>query len=144
MKKFWSVLCVLSLLAGMFCGCASGSGDQLSDSLRREILDLYPGKEFPYDDEDTVAGWRYYGTYNGYAVLMDAGMLAVVTCKEIGGREFKWGSGSLLLKTYKDGQMLDLEEVYGAGGITERDLDKILQKHKEHFAESHHWDYDAD
>lgn len=157
MKRSFCFVLSFLLCVTLFCGCVStvptqtapkqaakGAYSQtLSDSLRAEIVAFY-GKEGKYDDEDTVAGKQYYGTYNGYVILMDAGQLDVLTEMEIAGRVFQWGSGRLMLDAYKDGQVISLKELYQGGGITEADLDQILENHKAHFSQVHNWDYDAD
>ncbi len=138
MKK----LIVLLLAALMLVGCQGGDkdGGGLSDTMRDEIRAYY--KYTREDTEDTVAGKTYYGTYDGYVILMDAGMLCVSDRVEIGGRVFRWGSSELLLIAYKDGKEYDLDELYASGEITEEQLDSILAKHKEHFSKLHNWDHD--
>lgn len=140
MKKLFCILLCASMV--LLWGCTPGDSDTLSGSLRAEI-EAYYGGAGDYDDADTVAGKQYYGTYNGYVILMDAGMLAAISQVDIGGRVFRWGSMALTLTAYKDGQTQSLEELYESGGITEADLDRILEKHKAHFATQHNWDHDS-
>lgn len=119
-----------------------GCQADLSDQMRNEITAYYGYTGT--DDADTVAGKQYYGTYNGYVVLMSSGQMAAIANVDIGRRIFKWGSSALVLEAYKDGQAQPLKDVYEAGGITDQDLDKILDAHKAHFKEVHNWDYDAE
>ena len=149
MKRYIVLLLMVAIVLGALCGCQEGNAynDMLSDKLREEILQLYehyPESHFINDDEDTVAGMQYYGTYNGYAVLFDAGVMEVVTELEIDGRVFKWGSGGISLLAYKNGQMLGVKELYESGDMTGDDLDAILIKHKEYFSKIHSWEYDSD
>ncbi len=130
MKRIFIILMAFILLLS----ACQGKDDSLSDRQIKEIEKALGAEEIG----------EYYGTYNGYIVLMDAGMLAVISNREIGGRLFRWGSGSLILRAYKDGQVYDLEDVYQSGGIDDGDLDKILEKHKAHFALHHNWDHDED
>ncbi len=138
MKRCLCLLLVLVTIAVLLPGCRSS----LSDAMRDEIVAYY--NYTGEDTADTVAGKVYYGTYHGYVILMHSGMATVITEVDIGGRIFKWGSGALMLDAYKDGQAQPLKDVYEAGGITERDLDKILDAHKSYYEEMLHVDYDAE
>ena len=135
MKKVFAFL----LIALMLVGCQSSEG-VLSDELREEIVAHY--QYTGTDTENTIAGMQYYGIYHGYVILMDAGQLAMTAKVDIGGRIFKWGSANLILIGYKDGVEYELKNLYEAGEISESDLDTILEEHKEHFAQTHFWDYD--
>lgn len=151
MKKMIPLLLILSLLAGILSGCGSSG---VSGSLRQEIQDAYrstflsPAEareyEFANEDADTVAGMQYYGTYNGYAVLMNAGMLAIVSSAQIGPYIFQWGSGDLKLYAYKDGEFHDLKDVYEAGYLTDEEIGTVAAAHKDYFAQNHGWDYDIE
>lgn len=136
MKKLILLLLVILMLAG----CQSGSAD-LSQKMRKEIVAYY--QYTGEDSENTVAGKQYYGIYNGYVILMDAGQLATEAKVEIDGRIFRWGSSNLTLTAYKDGAEYALSEIYADGNITEADLDCILEQHKLHFSEIHNWDYET-
>lgn len=114
--------------------------DSLSDELRAEIEAFY-GRTGTFDDEDTVAGMQYYGTYNGYVILLEIGMLDVIYQENIHGRLFKWGTDIALL-AYKNGKENYLKNIYEAAWITDADLDQILAKHKAYFATINNWDYD--
>lgn len=140
MRKIFCILLCVSMV--LLCGCTAADHAALSHSLRAEI-ETYYGGAGNSDDADTVAGKQYYGTYNGYVILMDAGMLAAISQVDIGGRIFRWGSMPLTLTAYKDGQTQSLKELYESGGISEADLDNILEKHKAHFATEYNWDHDA-
>ena len=136
---FALLLCVTLWLQLAACQATVGT---MSDEMRAEIVDYYGYTGT--DSANTVAGMRYYGTYNGYVILMDAGMLGVNSAVDIGGRIFRWGSGALTLEAYKDGQAQPLKAVYEAGDISEKDLDSILEMHKAHFIEVHNYDYNAE
>ena len=122
--------------------------EELSTELRAEILECfhdwfgtaYTGE---FDDADTIGAFQYYGTFSDYVILMHAGSCYAISEVEIGGRMFRWGSYPLELFAYQNGKALTLQEVYEAGGITEADLDAILQRHKEYFATIHRWDHDT-
>ena len=103
---------------------------------------LYDGADAG-DDEDTVAGMQYYGTYNGYMIFMNAGADDAISQLTIGGRTFRWGSSPLELIAYSDGRPYHLEELVESGDISEADLDIILQRHKEYHAAKHGWNHDA-
>lgn len=118
------------------------TAETLPDSLRAEIL-AYFGDDGKHDNEHRVAGYYYYGTYNGYVVLMSFGPLAVSVEIDIGGRIFKWGSNMNLI-AYKDAAAYDLKEVYDNGGITVSHLDQILVNHKAHFSQVHNWAYNEE
>ena len=143
-----AVLC-LSLLAGCRATPTEPATEPskgiysqtLSEELRAQILAHY-GKAGKQDDEDTVAGKQYYGTYNGYVVLMDAGQLDMISEMNIGGRIFLWGQ-SMTIVAYRDGQEYYVSALYEAGSLTDADLDQILENHKQHFATVHNWDYEA-
>lgn len=120
---------------------SSGENSQiLSDTLRME-LEIYYRAEDENFDENTIAGKKYYGTYNGYVILMDAGQLDNVTEMHIGGRVFKWGS-SMSLYAYKDLVEYPIDTLYEAGAITDADLNQILENHKVYFAQEYNLDYD--
>ena len=147
MRKMICMILALLLTFGLLAGCGAKTSESASkegpnamnDALRQEIRDYYhySGE----DTESTIAGKRYYGTYNGYVVLMDAGVIATVEEVVIGGRIFRWGSSKLRIQAYKDGQVLPLQDVYAAGEITDDDLDQILGAHKAYFATCHNWEY---
>lgn len=152
MKQFVGVLLCAVLCLSLLAGCgetptepatepSKGIYSQtLSEELRAQILAHY-GKAGKQDDEDTVAGKQYYGTYNGYSILMEATDLDIVSEWNIGGRIFLWGS-SMSMVAYRDGQEYYVSALYEAGSLTEADLDQILENHKQHFATVHNWDYD--
>ena len=94
------------------------------------------------DDEDTVSGMQYYGTFEGYMIFMDAGNLSAISEVSIGGRIFRWGSASLRLIAYKNGTPYDLRELYNDGDISDTAIDAILQRHKEYHATKHGWNHD--
>ena len=147
MRKMICVILALLLTFVMLAGCQekasnaepSGKQDEITDALRQQIRAYfhYSGE----DSENTIAGYRYYGTYRGYVILMSAGFLAAIDEVVIGGRIFRWGRGELLILAYRDGQAQPLQDVYAAGEITEDDLDQILAAHKAHFATCHGWEY---
>lgn len=49
-----------------------------------------------------------------------------------------------VLAGHKNGAEYSFAELYENGSITERDLDKILKRHKAYFAQNHQWDHDVD
>lgn len=140
MKKLTALLLTILLI---FSGCSQS--DTVSDTLRNEIREAYKQQfdspNFANDDDDTIAGMQYYGTYNGYTVLFSSGMLAVLSEFQIGSYTFKWGSNCNLY-AYKDGEFHQLSQVYEAGGITDQQIGEIAAAHKAYFSQHHNWDYD--
>ena len=145
MKK-WIALLLACLL--LLTGCNKEDG--VSDSLREEIQRAYrkefnppPTFEFKNEDDDTIAGMQYYGTYNGYVVLFDEGPLCVMSSEKIGNETFKWGS-NFSLYAYKDGQFHELSDVYDEGHINDGQIAQIAQVHKDYFSTRNNWDYDME
>lgn len=151
MKKFLPIVLVLVLLIGIISGCSSGD---VSDPLRKEIQEAYcktflsptQAREYKFknEDADTIADMQYYGTYNGYVILMRSGVLAVVSTVQIGPYVFQWGSGSLCLYAYKDGTFHNLKDVYEAGELSDVEISTIAAEHKAYFYTKHNWDYDIE
>lgn len=134
MKRMLLILCVLALLLS---GCASTAtdGDTLSNKTRNQIKKAmsaemntdYSG----YVDEDPryVCGMRYYGTYNGYTVLLEEGGLCVMSYISIGNEVFEHSSSFNLL-AFRDGKFHSLKDVYEAGRISDTDIAKISNIHR--------------
>lgn len=140
MKKLTALLLIVLLILS---GCSQN--DTVSDALRNEIREAYKQQfdspNFANDDDDTIAGMQYYGTYNGYTVLFSSGMLCVVSEFQIGSYAFKWGS-SCSLYAYKDGEFHNLSQVYEDGDLTDDHIEEIAVTHKAYFSQHHNWDYD--
>ena len=87
---------------------------------------------------------RYYGTYHGYVILMEPGMLTVISGVQIGPCSFQWGSGPVNLYAYQDGTFHNLKDVYEAGELIDEEIRTIAQAHKSYFWKHHNWDYDIE
>lgn len=82
---------------------------------------------------------RYYGTYNGYAVVIfDWAMITVVWGKEIGGIYFQEGTPPNtrlaqkgMIAAWKDGVFYDIAELYTGGQLTREDLIQIADRQAE-------------
>lgn len=139
MKRWISLALCIVVCFGLFCGCGKqeetkGEYSQtLSDELRAEITSHYGG-EGKSDDADTVAGYEYCGTYNGYVILLSFGQMTVPTSVEIDGRAFSWPH-SMKIWAYKDGKETDLETIYENGVISGADLDQIHENYCKFAAE---------
>ena len=71
----------------------------------------------------------YFGIYNNYVAVMFRGLASDVDIiKSIGGHEFKYGNGNIILM-FKDGEFNDLEDVFNDGKITQGDIDRIYKKY---------------
>lgn len=133
MKKWIAFILCLVLCASLFSGCSFGKKETkgeysqtLSDELRAEVTSFY-GRVGRYDDENTVAGYEYLGTYNGYVVLLNIGGGGQVVSGEIiGPYEFFWSS-AMALVAYKDNKEFKLKKIYEDGKISDADLDQIYE-----------------
>ena len=147
MRKLICIVPAFLLLFASLTGCREKCSNVEQVGLQTEITDAMRQQIHAYfhysgeDSENMIAGYRYYGTYQGYVILMDAGLDATIDEVVIGGRIFRWGSGKLRILAYKDGQAQPLQEVYAAGKISVDDLDQIIGVHKAYFATLHKWEY---
>lgn len=125
-------------------GYSPGFGNREKKKIRTfAVVDLSDHKLQEYL-EDMVS----YGQFRGYTILfqtVDDAEVDTLTIAE-GDKyrwDFKWGSGEVQIYAFKHGRLFDLETAFNCGYLSPEDMDAILQKHKEHFATVHDWDYDA-
>ena len=134
MKRVLLILCVLALLLSG-CAFAAADSDALPIATRNQIKRAMSAKMNTdysgYVDEDPryVCGMRYYGTYNGYAVLFEEGGLTMMSSIRIGNEVFEHSSSFNLL-AFRDGKFQSLKDVYEAGDISDRDIVKISNIHR--------------
>jgi len=118
---------------------------ELTAEMRKEIKEALSSKEkvdhtgHTEADEQFVCGMRYYGTYNGYVILLDEGDYTWKSLK-IGETEFRYRS-PFQLYAYRDGKLYSLRTVYEDGKVTDGQIAQILKKHTE-FAASGQLPYD--
>jgi len=104
----------------------------LPEDLRAEIDAAYHAKynDYPNWDFDDVAGAKYYGTYNGYAIVFVGGHTFAEEVETIGEEEFIYGQGFTIF-AYKDGVLNLLSDVYyDQKGLTDEDIAKIAEYHR--------------
>ena len=74
--------------------------------------------------------FSYYGTYNGYDVIVPYPdmSLSVMCSVSVGEFEFKFGCQRDLY-TYKDGEIAKLVKIYGQALITKAQMEQIYEEH---------------
>ena len=70
----------------------------------------------------------YYGTYNGYVIIVSKGMATVVSSIYIGNEFFYFGSSATIF-AYKDGVFDRLSRVYEEGNISDEQLAELAKYH---------------
>lgn len=137
-----------SFVAGGYCmleGYSGGFGDREVKTINQfGVVDL---------SDDALAGYleemQSYGIYRGYTILFRSGSDAGVSDLTIVDGDkyrwcFRWGTGPVELFAFKHGRLWELKTAYDCGYINYEDMDAILEKHREYFAEHHDWDYNLE
>ena len=104
----------------------------LPEDLRAEIDAAYHAKynDYPNWDFDDVAGAKYYGTYNGYAIMFSGSQAFELDVETIGKEEFIYGTG-FTIYAYKDGVLNLLSDVYyDKKDLSDEDIAKIAEYHR--------------
>ena len=136
MKKVcWLLIFVLVL--GCFAGCQRKPevyGETLTKRQKAKIEEaLYEEHQFPInwlDDKDT-GNVRYYGGYNGYAVLyVSSGAFEMPGLIVIGNRRFE-SRVLFYLLMYKDGMFIHLKDAYEQGIVGDDVIISVREKHLE-------------
>jgi hypothetical protein len=126
-------------------GTFPGLDAKTEKQIRQDYWDLLIKKGFGSEflehgiTVDSIRIDRYYGTYNGYAVvIMDRAMVAVVWSREIGGIYFEEGSPPNsriaqedqrgMIAGWKDGRFYDIADLYEEGLLTLEDLKQIAER----------------
>lgn len=146
--NFVRTIVLVILVALLVCGCASSRvatnpttlpdpsqtigvySNVLTDELKKEIEDAWMLKtEHPMDwNQEGSQGFRYYGTYNGFTILFEGGMLCSFSGYRVGDMNFNHTYSCAML-AYHDGEFLDLNEVYSLGYISDADVQQMKQIH---------------
>lgn len=82
----------------------------------------------PNDESRRIGDLCYYGRYQGYDIVFMETMLQILSGKRIGDEEF-YHSTSSVLYAYKNGELIELEEAYELGLISDRSLAEIAKRH---------------
>lgn len=98
--------------------------EELEDAgLRFEKGKIHFGKQ-----TDTHDFGAYYGTYNGYAILLESGMLQALWKIEVAGFVFH-GNTSFEIYACKGDEIFTLKEAYEKGLLTVDDIAAIAERH---------------
>ena len=126
-----------------------GTWEGLSAQTEKQIIQDYwdfliekgYGKEFLEHGVtiDSIRISRYYGTYNGYSVVVfDWAVITVVWSKEIGGIYFYEPTPPNtrlaqkgMITAWKDGRFYDIADLYEEGLLTREDLIQIADRQTE-------------
>ncbi|MBO5324221.1 MAG: hypothetical protein J6A88_09040 [Oscillospiraceae bacterium] len=142
MKKVCLFL-VFVLLLGCFAGChpapvestersIENEDGTLSDWMKEEIEAAYKNLGFQYSwTEDSPKTLRYYGTDNGYVIFYQRLSLTSVGEIVIADKTFISNNRFLLL-AYKDGELLQLKDVFEQGLISTEAITNTWNKHQEY------------
>lgn len=101
--------------------------NELKDAGLRE----YEGVIRVFDGDKAVGSHRftrYYGTYSGYAVVYEDGMLQARWSFTVAGKEFR-GNHSFQLYACRGGEVITLSEAYNRDLLTEEDIAEIHKLH---------------
>ena len=73
-----------------------------------------------WDDEGITLGMRYYGSENGYIILLafPDGSLGTLVTKVIANQKFEFKYGGFMLFAYKNGVFHDLSDAYDQGLVS--------------------------
>ena len=141
MKK-WNYILLAFLLCALCVACVKVrvlSVHMLKAEAERAMLKGYHG-EFFFDEsyvfwDDEASGWsghfRYYGIYKDAVVFGTNQGEELKTELSVAGEQFECGGG-FSIYVYHEGEIQTLEEAYGQGLLTQREIGKIAQKHKEY------------
>ena len=139
LRKWLVLLLLVAILGCMFTAC------------KKELSDAPAGAELPKQWKATIAkdwkynyGWSdffwheennrdlkawYYGTYNGYSVILVTTSAMANSQVEIGNYAFLC-DGYGYFKTYKDGEFMDVYSAHKLGYLTDENLAEIHAYHK--------------
>lgn len=98
--------------------------------LKRAGFSVIGNQIVPADEKIAAAHHfdRYYGTYNGYAVLLEGGMLTALSELKVAGQVFR-SNYSFSIYAYKNGELHTISEAYESGLLTADDIAAIAAKH---------------
>ena len=118
-----AVLTVVALLGG-----CQGWGTELSDRKKQELSRVFLAEKGIELDWNGKFNTRYYGTYNGYMIVLSAGMATVMSARVVADYRFEYGS-MFQIFACKDGKAYELEDAYEAGLLTKKQIGKIYDRH---------------
>ena len=141
------ILSILLLLVLLLTACQSAYNDSsaLSPKVQKEIEDAflekgiepYQGMSYVWDgDDQTVA---YIGSYDGWMVIVnDFRLTLAVDLPQYIGKYYFGIGGSKIppLYAYKTGELLDLNEAYDLGYISDDSMEKISKYFLENYRSS--------
>jgi len=137
------VLAVLVVLGAVFAVLNIHAPGKLSIWQKKEIEYHWTktqGHIFRgWNDEGITLGMRYYGSENGYTILLafPDGSLGIPHKKVIADQAFEFEFGGFMLFAYKNGIFYDLNEAYMQGFVSKATIieAKILHdKYQETFS----------
>ena len=127
MKK---LIIYILLLCIAFCFAACVAVEQpVTDveELKEQVNDDW--KKMQKVDEGSISGFRYYGTDNGYHIVMfNYGVsMAVVRNKKVAGYTFQHCANHLM--AYKNGKFMDLKTAYFLGRVSKEAIARAAELH---------------
>lgn len=130
-KKFFCVVLVALVMFSLM-GCqpeVSGMSIPLTEEKKQEINDAWKAKYGHGLSWGGSGGCIYYGTYGDCIVFFEQGQLTTMTTINIAGQEFIYG-WSFLLRVYRNGEFMELEQAYEDGYITKSQIKELAKYHK--------------
>ena len=130
MKRIKRITVLILFAVMLLSGCQSRDGlPALTDEKKQEIETAFGWQPDGWFDAETrYWGHRYYGSDNGYDILFVGGQMAVSTTKYIAGQGFTYGT-AFQLYAYKDGEVVDLEQAYTDGLVSQSAIEQAAQYH---------------
>ena len=126
MKRIW----ILALLACLLlCGCQKAYNCPAPMSPEKQD-ELGFDSDSWWSEDNPLGKVRYYGTYNGYDILLSEGMTYGFMTISVAESYFNYHSG-FELYAHKDGTRIPLQEAYEQGLISAEDIAQACTYHKQ-------------
>ena len=95
---------------------------------KQEELDFDPDSW--WSEDNPLAKVRYYGTYNGYDILLSEGMTNGFMTISVAESYFNYHCG-FELYAHKDGTRIPLKEAYEQGLVSKETIEKVAELHQQ-------------